>query len=94
MNGPKQLSPTMAAGLEYIRRHGGAIERRPGGIWVHPLEAEFRPGVPYVAPKTVYALEGQGMVSIQWIGRSARAALTPAGIEATNLPPSTISDAA
>jgi hypothetical protein len=78
------LSPTMQDGLNYIRKSGGAVERRQGGFWVKPSEGDFRPGIEYVAPRTVYALETRGYLSIAWTAGVQRASLTQQGINSTN----------
>jgi hypothetical protein len=74
----RTLSATMEAALAYINRHGGTIERRQGGFWVHPGEGDFRSGMDYVSPTTVYALESRGLLTIDWKARPARAAIAKA----------------
>ncbi|MGE3342262.1 MAG: hypothetical protein AB7L71_02410 [Vicinamibacterales bacterium] len=76
------LSALMRHALAYTHQHGSALVRRHGGFWVHPQQGDHRPGVEFVGPATVYALETRGLVEIQWVRGGARACLTQAGIDA------------
>lgn len=84
-----ELNKPMRSALAYVRQHGGAILRDASGVWLKPGAGAFRPGMPHVVARHVYALARLGYLEVRWHGadgRDGRATLTQLGIDATNQP--------
>jgi hypothetical protein len=71
------LSPTMQAALEQLKRAGGVLERRRAGLWMPQGIRSTVGRDDAVATQTLQALEGRGLVRIEWTARPARAELKP-----------------